>query len=199
MPCCNVQQNELLQTIVNLNPALTINKNYVETRPLTGEHSAQVAFHFRSRVAERPDKNYVLTQDDLAEIFHINEVTVCDLMYRFSMDRKAVGKTHILTILGEYYGIDAVNACLEEYHHYNEHKRIDKVDYAKKGFDEYWCTREKALKIVGVRKQAFYNRVKDKAVYVDYAKQAPKYYIPHLKRLKDAPNLRKIRIKNKKT
>ncbi len=195
-PCCNFQQNELLQIIANLNPTQTINKNYREARPLTGEHSAQVAFHFRSKVAERPDENYVLTQDDLAEIFHINEVTVYDLMSRFTRERAANGKEHIRTILRDYYGIDAVNACLEEYHH-SQCKRIDTVDYTKEGFDKYWCTREKALKIIGVKKQAFYNRVKSKSVYIDYAKQAPKYYIPHLKQIKNDPNLRRIRIKNK--
>ena len=193
IPCCNVQQNELLQTIANLNPALTINKNYIETRPLTGEYSAQVAFHFRSNVAERPDQNYVLTQDDLAEIFHINEVTAGDLMSRFTRDRMVAGKAYIRTILTDYYGIDAVNACLEEYHHYNENKRIDKVDYSKVGFNEYWCTREKALKIIGIGKQAFYNRVKEKAVYIDYAKQAPKYYMPHLEELKKDVNIERIR------
>lgn len=193
IPRCNFQQNELLQTITNLNPTQTINGNYRETRTLTGEHSAQVAFHFRSKVAERPNENYVLTQDDLAEIFHINEVTVCDLMYRFSTDRKATGKTYIKTISREYYGIEAVNACLEEYHHYDKSRRIDDVDYTKEGFDKYWCTREKALKIVGVKKQAFYKRVKSKSVYIDYAKQAPKYYIPHLEQVKKDVNISRIR------
>ena len=188
----NPQQRELLQTIVKSNPTQTINGNYTEIRHLTGEHSAQVTYRFKSKIAERPDNNYVLTQDDLAQIFHIDEVTVCELMSRFTMDRKASGKTHILTILREYYGIDAVNTCLEEYHH-SQCNRIDTVDYTKEGFEAYWCTRAKALKIIGIKKQAFYNRVKNNSIYIDYAKQAPKYYIPHLEQLKKDVNISRIR------
>ena len=195
----NHKNNELLYNISNLNPTQTAKGNYKEIRCLTGEHSSQVAFTPKSIFSNRPDENYVLTQDDLAQIFHINEVTACDLMSRFTRERKATGKPYIRTILTDYYGIDAVNACLEDYHHYDINLKIDKVDYTKEGFDKYWYTREEALKIVGIRKQAFYNRVKSKSVYIDYAKQAPKYYIPHLKRLKNAPNLRRIRIKNKTT
>lgn len=189
-PKYNMEKDRRLSDVENENPNKTRDGNFKESRPITGEQSAQVKYCPKSRFSNhlRDNFDYVLTVNDLEKIFHVGVNTTSKVMERF---KDATQRT----VLNTFYSISAVNDCLELYHNYYNVKQIKGVDYKKEGY-KFWCGREKALEILGIRKQAFYKRVKHKAIYVNYAKDAPKYYKPHLRALKKAPNLIKIRIKN---
>ncbi|MGN0919744.1 MAG: hypothetical protein ACI4OR_03190 [Alphaproteobacteria bacterium] len=189
-PKYNVEMDKRLSDVENENPNKTRDGNFKESRPITGEQSAQVEYCPKSKFTKRlrDSLDYVLTVNDLTKIFHVGTDSASKVMDRF---RSATRQT----VLNTFYSISSVNECLELYHNYYDIEQIKGVDYKKEGY-KFWCGREKALEILGIRKQAFYNRVKDKTICINYAEEAPKYYKPHLRALKKAPNLIKIRIKN---
>lgn len=169
-------------------------KNYVsgfiEIEPITGEHARSI----------RPNPNirrdtivgYVYSTEDLANIFDINFNTASNLMRRFNEEFK------ITTACGCYYSSDATNMCLKANHHYKD-KQSDEihsdVDYTKTGYEQ-WKTRKEAMKLLGIKKLAFYTHVANKCLYIDYAQGAPRYYLPELKYFGNTPKIK--RIKNRK-
>ena len=169
-------------------------KNYVsgfiEIEPITGEHARSI----------RPNPNirrdtivgYVYSTEDLANIFDINFNTASNLMRRFNEEFK------ITTACGCYYSSYATNMCLKANHHYKD-KQSDEihsdVDYTKTGYEQ-WKTRKEAMKLLGIKKLAFYTHVANKCLYIDYAQGAPRYYLPELKYFGNTPKIK--RIKNRK-
>ena len=57
------------------------------------------------------------------------------------------------------------------------------------------AVREYIINELGIKKAAFYSRIKDYCLYIDYAKHAPKYYLPELEYLKQVS--KSIRIYKK--
>ena len=185
-----MEKDRRLSDVENENPNKTRDGNFKESRPITGEQSAKIIYYPKSEFVRRlrTDPIYVLTVNDLTKIFHVGVNSASEVMSRYNTETKN-------TIINTFYSILAVNDCLELYHNYSNVKQIKGVNYKREGY-KFWCGREKALEILGIRKQAFYNRVKNKTIYINYAEDAPRYYKPHLRALKKAPNLIKIRIKN---
>lgn len=189
-PKYNMEKDRRLSDVENENPNKTRDGNFKESRPITGEQSAKIIYYPKSEFVRRlrTDPIYVLTVNDLTKIFHVGVNSASEVMSRYNTETKN-------TIINKFYSIFAVNDCLALYHNYNKVQQIKGVNYKREGY-KFWCGREKALEILGIRKQAFYNRVKNKTIYINYAENAPRYYKPHLHALKKAPNLIKIRIKN---
>ena len=52
------------------------------------------------------------------------------------------------------------------------------------------------MKLLGIKKLAFYTHVANKCLYIDYAQGAPRYYLPELKYFGNTPKIK--RIKNRK-
>jgi len=179
--------NTLINLIQNKNPNKTIDGCFKEIRPITGFSARQVEPDMK--IFRDTDKGYVYSTTDVAEIFDIDFNTASDLMNRFGSAFK------IQTVLGGYYSAEATNQCLEEYHHYKDKADSEKypnVNYNHSGY-KWWCNRKEALDILGIKKAAFYSHIAKKNLYTDYAKGAPKYYIPELEYLRDTPRIKRIR------
>lgn len=179
--------NNVIAYIQNLNPNQTINNNFIETRPITGKYARQVKPNLQ--VNRDTEIGYVYTLRDLAAIFEIDYYTAMNLINRFGK------KYTIKTVLYEYYSADATNRCLNEYHHYKDKIVADiysAVDYSLTGIEQ-WCTRNEAMKHLGIGKHAFYHYISKKCLYIDYAEKAPKYYIPEIKYLRTSANIRRVR------
>ena len=179
--------NVLINLIQNKNPNKTIDGCFSETRPITGFSARQVKPNIKVR--REVDGEYVYSTADVAEIFNIDFDTASDLMNRFGSTFK------IQTVLRSYYSAKATNVCLRRYHHYKNKKASEKypnVNYNHSGY-KWWCNRKEALDILGIKKAAFYSRIAKKNLYTDYAKGAPKYYIPELEYLRDTLRIKRIR------
>lgn len=185
----NCKTNVTLSEVQNKNPNKTINGNFKQKYPITGKHARQVEPNLKVR--RDTELGYVYTLRDLADIFNIDFYTAMDLMSRF-------GKEYgIKTVVRDYYSADATNKCLKAYHHYKDKETSAKyksVNYNKKGYQQ-WVTREYIINELGIKKAAFYSRIKDYCLYIDYAKHAPKYYLPELEYLKQVS--KSIRIYKK--
>ena len=189
---------ELLYT-QKCNPNKTLNKNFEEIQPITGRQPRQV----RPLPNTRRDTEFgfVYSQVDLAAIFNINFNAAGELMDDFGKEYK------ISTRFNNYYSSSETNKCLAAYHHFkdkNKDTNIDKkanrapvhleVNYDKRGYEQ-WGTREEVMKQLGIKKAAFYAHVYKICSYIDYAKKAPKYYLPELKYFKNLPKIRRIRTR----
>ena len=169
-------------------------KNYVcgfiEVEPITGEHARSI----------RPNPNirrdtivgYVYSTEDLANIFNVDFNTASNLMTKFGTENK------ITTTSNGYYNADITHKILKAHHHYKD-KQSDEihsdVDYTKTGYEQ-WKTRKEAMKLLGIKKLAFYTHIANKCLYIDYAQGAPRYYLPELKYFGNTPKIK--RIKNRK-
>lgn len=185
----NSLTHQLLFYVKTRNPNKTVNKNFIQTRPITGAHARQVS--------PNPDINrdtevgYVYSLRDLADIFNVDFYTAMDLMIRFG------NEFTITTVINNYYSAQATNDCLNAYHHYKDKHTDEKysnVDYTLEGYKQ-WCTRKQALEVLGIKKAAFYSHVARHCLYIDYAKGAPKYYIPELIYLKETMKIKRIRLR----
>lgn len=173
--------NNTIAYVQGLNPNKTINGNFKQKCPITGKQARQVKPDLKVR--RDTELGYVYTLRDLADIFNIDFYTAMDLMSRFGKEY------NIKTVVRDYYSADATNECLKAYHHYKDKEKSAKyksVDYNKKGYEQ-WVTREYIIKKLGIKKAAFYSRIKSYCLYIDYAEHAPKYYLPEVKYLKQAP------------
>ncbi|MBO5039029.1 MAG: hypothetical protein J6C85_06225 [Alphaproteobacteria bacterium] len=173
--------NNTIAYVQGLNPNKTINGNFKQKYPITGKQARQVKPDLKVR--RDTELGYVYTLRDLADIFNIDFYTAMDLMSRFGKEY------NIKTVVRDYYSADATNECLKAYHHYKDKEKSAKyksVDYNKKGYEQ-WVTREYIIKKLGIKKAAFYSRIKSYCLYIDYAEHAPKYYLPEVKYLKQAP------------
>ena len=178
--------NVLINQVQNKNPNNTIDGCFNETRPITGFSARQVEPNIKVR--RDVDGEYVYSTADLAEIFNIDFDTASNLMNRFGSTFK------IQTVLRSYYSAKATNVCLRRYHHYKNKKASEKylnVNYNHSGY-KWWCNRKEALDILGIKKAAFYSRIAKKNLCIDYAKKAPKYYIPELLYIRNTPEIRRI-------
>lgn len=187
----NCKTNNTIAYIQSLNPNKTIKKNFKQKYPITGKRARQVRPDLK--VKRETELGYVYSLQDLAAIFNVDFDTAIDLMSRFGDEYR------IKTALRDYYSADATNECLKAYHHYKDKEKSAKyksVDYNKKGYEQ-WVTREYIIKKLGIKKAAFYSRIKSYCLYIDYAKHAPKYYLPEVEYLKNMPKIIRIR-KNKK-
>lgn len=185
-PQYDYKNNSILQTINKNNPNKTINDNFIETRPITGEQARQVKPNLK--VKRETEFGYVYTLQDLAAIFCIDYKTTINLINRFGAEHT------IITTINHYYSNTAANDCLKAYHHYKDKKETDKypsVDYTLEG-KEQWCTRNEAIKLLRIGKHAFYHYIFKKCLYIDYAEKAPKYYIPEMKYLVNTPNIKRV-------
>ena len=179
--------NNLITYIQILNPNKTINNNFIETRPITGKYARQVKPNLQ--VTRETEFGYVYTLRDLAAIFDIDYYTAMNLINRFEKEYR------IKTVLHDYYSSDATNRCLNKYHHYKDKNITDiysAVDYSLTGVEQ-WCTRNEAMKHLGIGKHAFYHYISKKCLYIDYAEKAPKYYIPEINYLATSANVRRVR------
>lgn len=141
-PQYDYKNNSILQTINKNNPNKTINDNFIETRPITGEQARQVRPNLK--VKRETEFGYVYTLQDLAAIFCIDYKTTINLINRFGAEHT------IITTINHYYSNTAANDCLKAYHHYKDKKETDKypsVDYTLEG-KEQWCTRNEAIKLL---------------------------------------------------
>lgn len=191
----NCKTNVALLDVQTKNPNKTINGNFKQKYPITGKRARQVKPDLKVR--RDTELGYVYTLRDLAAIFDVDFYTAMDLMSRFGEEY------HIKTVVRDYYSADATNKCLKAYHHYKDKEKSTKyesVNYNKKGYEQ-WVTREYIMKVLGIKKAAFYSHIKDYCLYIDYAEHAPKYYLPELEYLKSMPrNIKRIKkIKQYKT
>ena len=178
--------NELITLIRSKNPNKTINGNYRETRSITGLYARQVTYN--PKVRRYTHLGYVYSTKDVAEIFDIDFNTASDLMNRFG------GIFKIKTVLDNYYSDKATNVCLRRYHHYKNKKVFQKystVDYLCDGY-KWWYNRKEAMNFLGIKKAAFYSHIAENCLYINYAKGAPRYYLPELEYFKNLPEIQKI-------
>ena len=165
-------------------------KNYVcgfiEVEPITGEHARSIRPNPEAK--RHTDVGYVYSTNDLANIFNVDFNTASNLMTKFGTENK------ITTISNGYYNADITHKILKAHHHYKD-KRQDEVysgvDYTKQGYKQ-WKTRKEAMKLLGIKKLAFYTHVANKCLYIDYAQGAPRYYLPELKYFGNTPKIKCI-------
>lgn len=169
-------------------------KNYVsgfiEIEPITGEHARSIRPNPEAK--RHTDVGYVYSTNDLANIFNVDFNTASNLMTKFGTENK------ITTTSNGYYNADITHKILKAHHHYKD-KQSDEihsdVDYTKTGYEQ-WKTRKEAMKLLGIKKLAFYTHIANKCLYIDYAQGAPRYYLPELKYFGNTPKIK--RIKNRK-
>lgn len=94
-PQYDYKNNRILQTIDKNNPNKTINDNFIETRPITGEQARQVRPNLK--VKRDTELGYVYTIQYLADIFCIDYKTTINLINRFGAEHA------IITTLNHYY------------------------------------------------------------------------------------------------
>ena len=169
-------------------------KNYVsgfiEIEPITGQHARSIRPNPEAK--RHTDVGYVYSTNDLANIFNVDFNTASNLMTKFGTENK------ITTTSNGYYNADITHKILKAHHHYKD-KQSDEihsdVDYTKTGYEQ-WKTRKEAMKLLGIKKLAFYTHIANKCLYIDYAQGAPRYYLPELKYFGNTPKIK--RIKNRK-
>lgn len=162
---------------------------FIEIEPITGEHARKIRPN--SFVKRHTNTGYVYSTKDLADIFDIDFNTASDLMTKYGIEHE------ITTASDSYYSVDITHEILKIYHHYKDKTEDDihsGVDYTKAGYEQ-WKTRKDAMKLLGIKKAAFYAHISKKCLYIDYAQGAPKYYLPELKYFKNLPSIKRIKTR----
>lgn len=177
------KSSRAINYVVDENPNKTIDGRYEETRPITGMHAMQIRAKNENM---RDDPDCTLTKNDLAKIFNIDFNTLAQVFKRYVFADDT-------TELRVYYSAVSTNEYLEKYHHHIQPINSS-ANYTLKGY-EYWCNRASALKILGIKKQAFYSKIDRNCTYIDYAENAPKYYMPDLEYMKNTIEIKKIRYR----
>ncbi|MBR1373226.1 hypothetical protein IJ556_02090 [bacterium] len=188
--------SSLIVNVVTTKSPKNYISGFIEVEPITGEHARKIRPNPEAK--RHGDVGYVYSTRDLANIFNIDFNTASNLMTKFGVENK------ITTAHDGYYNADITHKILKIYHHYEDKKQDEVysgVDYTKAGY-EHWKTRKDAMRLLGIKKLAFYSHVANKCLYIDYAQGAPRYYLPELKYFNNLPEIRHIKtrknnIKNK--
>ncbi len=190
-PQYNLLTNQSILFAQKLNPNATSKDNYEEVTPITGEKARQV--RPKINVKRNTSLGFIYSLRDLSSIFDVDFYTAQDLMNRYGKEFK------IKTSIDDYYSADATNNCLKAYHHYKDKKTDEiytEVDYGCKGYKDNWYTRKEAMKKLDIKKAAFYKHIYKKCLYIDYAKNAPRYYRPEIEYLAKTEKIKYVSKKS---
>lgn len=207
--------NAILLDTQTKNPNKTVDGHYKIVQQISGQNPLQIkAINER----ERLDINFTLTKKDLSQIFNLDKSTVNKLLdkAKFSNNQiteydkedyiraqdlvKHCTKKDVVvefeTELRTYYNDNNINDYLKNHHHYHNNSKLQAINYAKETY-KYWCNRKEALKILGIKKEAFYAHSYH-FTHFDYTPYTTKYYIPELKIIKNLYKIVKIRNRKNK-
>ena len=205
--------NLALLEVQNKNPNKTIDGNYEIIQQISGQNPLQIK---SINECKRLDINFTLTKKDLSQIFNLDKDTVTKLIANAKLINNLTAKydedDYILaqnlvkyctkkdiivefeTELRTYYNDNNINDYLKNHHHYHNNSKLQAINYAKETY-KYWCNRKEALKILGIKKEAFYAHSYH-FTHFDYTPYTTKYYIPELKIIKNLYKI--IKIRNRK-